>query len=193
VGAERIAPAHGADVAVPVKVVGIILVHEPVPIVVERVAEAPVVAVAAGVGEEVVPAIGIHHRHHVETARVHETGDFRVLAVAGEELVQEIEAHLAALDLVAMDVAVRVDRRLLQLRAGSRVVHGEAPDGPPLVAVSGHVEPGQLGMGLMERLERPAHFLVGVVVVERQGHGRPRPVRPDGKSQHQGNHQAEAG
>ena len=168
---ERIAPAHLRDVAVAVEVVRAILVHQPVAVVVSRDADRAARARRVGVVEEVVAAVHVDRGNHVERVAVHELGHLLVVAVEREQAIEQRQADLRRLDFVAVDVAVDVDARLVERRAGLRVVHGHGPDVAAFLALADRFDLGQLGEGGVQGAERLADLLVGVVVVEAEGNG----------------------
>ncbi len=165
---EGVLLAHGADVAVAVEVVGRILVEETVPVVVDRDAQAAVAVRAVGVGHEVIAAVDVDDRHDIDADPVDEGRDLGVLAVAAEDIVEKVERDVAALDLIAVHVAVDVEGRLVEGGAGLGVVHGHGHEGPAFLAFPHGLERRQLGIGLGEGPQRFVNLIEGVVLVEPQ-------------------------
>ena len=94
------------------------------------------------------------------------------MAVVREQVIEQIERDLAALDLVAVDVAVHVNAGLREGGAGLGVVDGHDHDRPSLVALAGLLEGGEGRVGLGEQAEGFVNLVEGVVVVEAEGKRR---------------------
>ena len=166
---EGVADTHLGDVAVAVEVVVQVLVGESVVVVVHGHPDGPVGAGGVGIGKEAGPPVDIHHRHNVVHVAVDSRGDAVVFAVFGEQHIGIVEAHLAGLDLVAVDVAVDPHARFRQLIAGLRVVDDQHHDVAPLLALADRLDRREGGISLVERFERLVHLGIVVVDIEAEG------------------------
>lgn len=166
---EGIFLAHRADVAVAVEVVGRVLVEKAVPVIVDGDAQAAVAARSVGVGHEVEAAVDVDDGHDIEAGLVHEARHLRILAVAAEEVVEEVKGDVPALDLVAVHVTVDVHPGLVQGCARLGIVDGQGHDGPALFALANRLERRELRIGFVERPEGLVDLVQRVILVEPQG------------------------
>jgi hypothetical protein len=137
--------------------------------------------------------VGVLHGHQVERALVDELREPLDPAVALGEIPDRIKNGLAALDLVAVDVAVDEDRGLLGVGPGLRVVEGDQPQVAAGDALADRVEGQQLRIGLGQVVQRLGHLgVVGIVIkpkIDLAGIGvlRPRGSGRETRQQKHGN------
>jgi hypothetical protein len=140
------------DDAVAVEVVGLVLVDQPVPVVVDR--DVARTGVNAGRGfHEVLPAVGIDGRNDVEDPLVNEFRDVVETAVVLHQVPGRVEADLGALDFVAVDVGLDVHGRLAHLRARLGVVDRQDHEVPAFAGLADGLELEELGESVLEPLE----------------------------------------
>ena len=137
------------------------------------------------IGHEVIAAVDVDDRHDVEADLVDEGRDLGVLAVAAEEVIEKVERDVAALDLVAVHVAVDVEGRLVEGGAGLGIVDGHGHERPAFLALADRLERRQLGIGLGEGPERFVDLVERVVLVEPQRDRHLGFLRRQGRSEEQ--------
>ena len=148
------------DDAVPVDVLGRVLVEDAVVVVVDRDVARP--GVAAGALHEVLPPVGVDRGDDVEDALVDEAGDVVDAAVILHEVPDGVKADLAALDLVAVDVGLDVHAGLTRFGPRRRVVDRHEHEVAAVVALADRLELEEFGEGVPEALHVGVE-LVGVV------------------------------
>ena len=158
--------AHLGDHAVAVEVVEAVLVDPAVAVVVDRHHHGAREVRRGRAGEPAHPAVGIDHRHDVEHRPVEQLGDARQAAVVPEHEIDRVESGVRPLHLVGVGVAVDVEGRLFELRAGRRVVQGEHPEVPSLAALAQAVELHPARVGGLVAAQQLDDLLVGVDPVE---------------------------
>jgi hypothetical protein len=119
--------AHHSDLAVAVEVFVAVLVHAAVAVVIDPDGHGARETGRGGRAEPLGAAVGVGHGQDVEHGAVQQLGDARELAVVLEHVVDQVEAHLGALDLVGVRGRVDVHGRLAELRRGLGVVDGYHP------------------------------------------------------------------
>ena len=137
--------ADRLDLAVPVQVVGPVLVEEAVAVRIHGdVAGAGAASVPV---EEVVAAVGVHRGDDVEDALVHHARDLLDAPVVLHEVPDGVERHLRALDLVAVDVGLDGHGGLVHLLPRPGVVDGHDPHVPASEALPHGLEGEEVGPG----------------------------------------------
>jgi hypothetical protein len=140
-GAVAVAQPHHQDPPVAVQV----LFVEPV----DRLDERPGARARADeprpVGERELRAVRVQPRDDVHRPRVEQVRDALVLAVAGEEPVDEMERRRRAGHLERVDVRLDQERGLLERRAGLEVRDRAEPDVAPFEALSDRLERVEVG------------------------------------------------
>jgi len=111
-------------------------------------------------------AVGVDHRDNVEGRRVDHRRDARIVAVAGQQRVDEVQRRLAAEELAAVDVAVDVEAGLFVGGSGCRVVDLEGEDPASAKALTDLVQGHQFVVPCRGGFEVGLDLLHAVVVVE---------------------------
>ena len=118
------------------------------------------------VGERPFGAIGVHARTEVEHARVERAGDLRILAVALDQVLQEIDAGDRRRDFGRVDVAVDPERGFVQRIARRAVRDGDDPDVPVLVTAADRLDADELRVLGGECTKQLGELLVAIEAVE---------------------------
>ena len=140
-------------------------------VVIGRDAEATVGAGCIGVDEEVMTSVDIDDRHDIKTRPVHEPGDFGVLPVVAEEVIEQVERNIATLDFVAVYIAVDIDPGFVQGSAGLRIINGHDVQRSPLFAFPGDFERRELRKGAVQGLQGIINLVERIVMIEAQRNG----------------------
>ena len=145
--AVRVLPPHLADLAVAVEVVEAVLVHLAVAVVVERALPASRTVGGIGRVEPVRTAVRVDRGNDVEDLLIGQAAkELDPVAILGQ-VPDQVERCLGALDLVPVDVAVHIHRRLGSVVTRPGVVDRHAPQLTSFGALSQAPEREQFRVG----------------------------------------------
>jgi hypothetical protein len=97
------------------------------------------------VGERELRPVGIEARHDVDRPRVEQARDPLVLAVAGQQAIDQVERRRRARHLDRVDVGLDQEPRLLEVGTGLGIRQRAEPDLAPFVGRSDRLHPVEVG------------------------------------------------
>ena len=153
VHAMGILPSHLGERAVPIEVFRAVFIGDPIAIlIIWHQAGAGRIGVGSFV-DIPIAAVGVHGRDDIEGSLIQQAGAQFRLAVVLEQIVSRVQGDLAALDLIAVDVAVDVVARLPLGRPCFGIGQDDGPDVPSGMGFADRLKCRQLRIGFFQCLE----------------------------------------